>query len=72
MAVFESKPVAKIQAQLSGTTTTTTIDGVTAAASLTAENSVTQINKVLDVVGKSIVKNGIKRIIVQEEAANNG
>ena len=72
MAVFESKPVAKIQAQLSGTTTTTTIDGVTAAASLTAENSVTQINKVLDVVGKSIVKTGIKRIIVQEEATDNG
>ena len=68
MAVFENAPTAKIQAQLSGTTTTTTIDGVTAAASLTAENSVTQINKVLDVVGKSVVKTGIKRIIVQEEA----
>ena len=72
MAVFENKPTAKIQAYLSGTTTTTTIDGVTAAASLTAENSVSQINKVLDVVGKSVVKNGIKRIIVQEEATDNG
>ena len=72
MAVFESKPTAKIQAQLSGSTSSITIDGVTAAASLTAENSVTQINKVLDVVGKSIVKPGIKRIIVQEEATNNG
>lgn len=69
MATFQSKPVAKIQAQLSGSTATTTIDGVTAAASLTAENSVTQINKILDVVGKSVVKSGIKRIIVQEEAA---
>ena len=72
MGTFVNAPTAKIQAQLSGTTTTTTIDGVTAAASLTAENSVTQINKVLDVVGKSIVKNGIKRIIVQEEATSNG
>ena len=72
MAVFENKPTAKIQAQLSGSTSSITIDGVTAAASLTAENSVTQINKVLDVVGKSIVKPGIKRIIVQEEATNNG
>lgn len=68
MGTFVSKPVAKIQAQLSGTTSTVTIDGVTAAASLTAENSVTQINKVLDVVGKGVVKTGIKRIIVQEEA----
>ena len=68
MGTFVSKPVAKIQAQLSGTTSTVTIDGITAAASLTAENSVTQINKVLDVVGKGVVKNGIKRIIVQEEA----
>ena len=68
MAVFETKPTAKIQAQLSGSTSTTTIDGVTAAASLTAENSVTQINKVLAVVGKSVVKAGIKRIIIQEEA----
>lgn len=69
MATFENKPVAKIQAQYSDSTSTVTIDGVTAAASLTAENSVTQINKVLDVVGKSVVKTGIKRIIVQEEAS---
>ena len=46
--------------------------GVTAADSLTAENSVSQINKVLAVVGKSVVQTGIKRIIIQEEAANNG
>ncbi|MBR0060566.1 MAG: hypothetical protein IJP68_03710 [Selenomonadaceae bacterium] len=68
MGTFVSKPTAKIQATYSGSTSTVTIDGVTAAASLTAENSVTQINKVLDVVGKSVVKSGIKRIIVQEEA----
>lgn len=69
MGTFQSKPTAKIQAQLSGSNSTINIDGVTAAASLTAENSVTQINKVLDVVGKSVVKTGIKRIIVQEEAS---
>ena len=70
MATFVSKPTAKIQAQLTGTTSTVIIDGVTAADSLTADNSVTQINKVLDVVGKSVVKTGIKRIITQEEASN--
>ena len=70
MATFVSEPVAKIQAQYSGSTSTITIDGVTAADSLTADNSVTQINKVLDVVGKSVVKTGIKRIITQKEATN--
>ncbi len=69
MGTFQSKPTAKIQAQFSGSSSTVNIDGVTAADSLTAENSVTQINKVLDVVGKSVVKTGIKRIIVQEEAS---
>ena len=72
MGTFVNAPTAKIQAYLSGTTNTTTIDGVTAADSLTAENSVSQINKVLAVVGKSVVQTGIKRIIIQEEAANNG
>lgn len=70
MSTFVSEPVAKIQAQYSGSTSTITIDGVTAADSLTADNSVTQINKVLDVVGKSVVKTGIKRIITQKEATN--
>lgn len=69
MATFVSEPTAKIQAQLSGSTSTITIDGVTAADSLTADNSVTQINKVLDVVGKAVVKTGIKRIITQKEGA---
>lgn len=69
MAVFQTKPTAKIEAQLSGSNSTVTLNGITSAASLTAENSVTQINKVLDVVGKSVVKTGIKRIIVQEEAS---
>ena len=72
MATFVTKPTAKITALLSGSTADISIAGVTTADTLTAENAVTQINKVLDVVGKSIVKNGIKRIIVQEEATDNG
>ena len=70
MATFVSNPTAKIQAQLSGSTETITLAGITAADTLTAENSVTQMNKVLDVVGKTVVKTGIKRIITQEEASN--
>lgn len=70
MATFTSKPVAKIQAQLSGSTSTVTVDGITAADSLTAENATDSINKVLDVVGKSVIKAGMKRIITQEVVSN--
>ena len=70
MATFTTNPVAKIQAKLSGSTDTINIDGITAADSLTAESSVTEINKVLDVVGKSIVQTGIKRILTQEVSSN--
>ena len=67
---FVRKPVAKIQANLTGTTTTITVDGITAASTLNETTAATEINKVLDVVGKSIVTTGMKRIITEEVGSN--
>lgn len=68
---FVTKPVAKIQARLSDSDTTITLDGITAANSLDETIATTEINKVLDVVGKSVVSSGMKRILTQE-VGNNG
>ena len=70
MATFVTKPTAKITALLSGSTADISIAGVTTADTLTAENAVTQINKVLDVVGQSVVQSGMKRILTQEVSSN--
>ena len=70
MATFVTKPTAKITAQLSDSTADISIAGVTTADTLTAENAVTQINKVLDIVGQSIVQSGMKRILTQEVSSN--
>lgn len=63
--IFEEKETAKIQAQLSGTTNTITIDGVTSGAT-TPENAQKQINKILFIVGKSVVTSKMKQIITKE------
>lgn len=63
--VFEEKETAKIQAQLSGSTSTITIEGVTSGAT-TPENAKSQIDKILTIVGKSIVTTKMKQIITKE------
>ncbi len=67
--VFEEKLTAKIQAQLTGSTTTITVDGVTSGAT-TPENAQEQINKILDIVGKSVVTTKMKHIITKEAVAS--
>lgn len=66
--VFADKSSAKIQAQLSGSTSTISIDGVT-SGSTTPENAKAQIDKILAIVGKSVVTTKMKQIITKEAAA---
>ena len=68
---FVTKPVAKIQANLSDNSSTITVDGITAADSLDESTATTEINKVLGIVGKEITSTGMKRILTQE-VSNNG
>ena len=68
--VFTEKATAKIQAQITGTTNTMTIAG-TNATETDPENAATQINKLLDVVGKSVTTSGMVKI-VEQEAVTNG
>lgn len=65
--VFADKEYAKIQAMLSGSVNLITIDGVT-SGTITPENAQAQINKILNVVGKSVVKTKMKQIIAREAA----
>lgn len=67
--IFEEKETAKITAQLSGSTSTITIDGVT-SGSTTPENAQAQINKILAIVGKSVVASKMKQIITREAVAS--
>jgi len=66
--VFSTKESAKIQAQLSGATNTITIDGVTSGET-TPENAQAQINKILNIVGKSVVTTKMRHIITKEAEA---
>lgn len=66
--VFTEKVTAKIQAQVSGTTGTITIDGIT-SGTVTPENAKAQIDKILDIVGKSVETSKMKQIITKEAAA---
>lgn len=68
---FVTKPVAKIVANLSDNSSTITVDGITADDTLTETTATTEINKVLDIVGKEITSTGMKRILTQE-VSNNG
>ena len=65
--VFTTIQTAKITAMLTGTTNTLTIDGVTSGET-TPENAKTQIDKILNIVGKSVVTTKMKQIITREAA----
>ena len=67
---FVTKPVAKIQANLSDNFSTITVDGITADDTLTETTATTEINKVLDIVGKAVTSTGMKRILTQEVSTN--
>lgn len=68
--MFVTKPVAKIQANLSDNSSSVTIDGITADASLDEVTAASAINTVLDIVGKEITTTGMKRILTQEVSSN--
>lgn len=65
--VFTELVTAKITAPLSGTTSTITIDGVTSGVT-TPENAKAQIDKILNIVGKSVTTSKMKQIITKEAA----
>lgn len=62
---FVGRGTAKITGKLTGSTSSVSISGVT-ADSTTPENAKTQIDKILDVVGQSIVTAGMTRTITEE------
>lgn len=62
---FESLTTTKITAKFTGATTSISMAGITAAAT-TPENAKAQIDKILDVIGKSVTTTGMTRTITQE------
>lgn len=62
---FSDTMTAKITATLTGTTNRITFDGTTAETP-TPENAKAQIDKILDVVGKSVTTAKMTRTITQE------
>lgn len=67
--VFETKTVAKIQASLGDNSSTITVDGVTPEET-TPENAKAQIDKILGIVGKSVLTTKMKQIITKEAVAS--
>lgn len=67
--IFETKTVAKIQASLGDNSSTITIDGVT-AEDTTPENAKAQIDKILGIVGKSVLATNMKQIITKEAVSS--
>lgn len=65
--VFTDLQTSKVTAMLTGTTNTITIDGIT-SGTITPDNAQSQINKILAIVGKSVVKTKMKQIITREAA----
>ena len=63
--IFQQKPVAKIQAKLTGSDKNIVIDG-TNATETSPTNAAAQINIILDVVGAEIGTTGMKQIITKE------
>lgn len=66
--VFTAKTTAKIQAQLSDSISTITVDGVTSGET-SPENAKAQIDKILHIVGKSVTTTKMKQIITKEATA---
>ena len=66
--VFTTKEYAKIQAQMSDSTNTITIDGVT-SGDTTPENAKAQIDKILNIIGRSVSTTKMKQIVTKEAVA---
>lgn len=68
--VFEEKNYVKVTAAITGSTSRITTDGITAQA-FTPEEAKTQLDKFLNIVGKSVNTTGMVRTR-SEEAVENG
>lgn len=66
---FTNPIVAKITAQVADSTEKVSINGVT-ADSTTVENAKSQIDKLLNIVNKSVYTAGMTRTIIQEATEN--
>ena len=62
---FESVTTTRITAKYTGATTSISMNGITAGET-TPENAKTQIDKILDIVSKSVTTTGMIRTITQE------
>lgn len=62
---FTEKLVSKISVQVTGSTERITLDGLTVAAT-TPENAKAQIDKMLNIVSKTVMTSGMIRTITQE------
>ncbi len=65
MANFISRPTATIKANYSGQSGQLSVSGVT-SGNTTLANAAQQINKILYIVNKGIVSDGMTRTITQE------
>ena len=63
---FLNSSTAKISGTLSGKTSRISIDGTTTETTPTPEEAKTQVDKILDIVGMSILTTGMTRTITQE------
>jgi len=67
--IFEDKPFVKVTAVVENTTNTISIDGITANA-FTPEQAKTNLDILLNIVGKSVTTNKMKRIRTEEASDN--
>ena len=68
MAVFASKPTVTVAAYETGTNQKLSISGITSDLSVTPDTAATQINKFLDIVGRSVGTLKMERTVKQEAA----
>ena len=67
---FEEKPVATIKAKIAGSTTEEISVGGVTTGTTTVDNAVAQINKILDIAGKSVQAGGMIRVRIEEATEN--
>lgn len=68
--IFQDQPTVKVTSKISGTTNKISMTGITANA-FTPEEAQTQLNKILDIIGISVLTSGMTRTRT-EEAVDNG
>lgn len=59
--IWDMSPTAKINAKYTGENGSITIDGVTPSESVSPSQATVEINKILDIAGKAVVAQSMKR-----------